>query len=52
MQEQDSWGGFGAGFTIEDVQFIYTNSVVMYRILRRRKWAVCCHFSYLVVIDF
>ena len=52
MQEQDSWGGLGAGFTIEDVQFIDTNSIVMHWMLRRDEWAVCWHFSYLVVIDF
>jgi hypothetical protein len=52
MQEQDSWGGLEAGFTIEDVQFIDTNRIVMHWMLRMDKWAVCCHFSYLVVIDF
>ena len=52
MQEQDSWGGLEAGFTIEDVQFIDPNRMVMYWMLRRDKWAVCGHFSYLVVIGF
>ena len=52
MQKQDSRGGLGSGFTIEDVQFIYTNSIVMHWMLRRGKRAVCCHFFYLVVTDF
>jgi hypothetical protein len=43
MQKQDSRGGLGAGFAIEDIQFIDTNILVTHWMLLGDEWGVCCH---------